>query len=255
MFRLIGSTAHKEMKPSLLRTGQVFAEALKMEQTDFAAEASPFAAAQYADNPDPRCACVLVLDRSGSMSGQPIAQLNAGLKQFRDELLADPMARRRVEIAIVPFGPVQHDSFFWQADDFNPTDLSANGDTPTGAALSYAIDLIDSQKRIYKSHGIAYYRPWIILITDGQPTDDWKQVAQRIREGEASKAFSFFAIGVESADMSVLNQLSPRATLLKGLAFREFFVWLSASLSGVSKSMVGAQIALPSTSAWQSIET
>ena len=37
-------------------------------------------------NPDPRCACVLVLDTSGSMHGERIAELNAGLVAFRDAL-------------------------------------------------------------------------------------------------------------------------------------------------------------------------
>ena len=43
----------------------------------------PFADVTFVDNPEPRCACVLLLDASGSMSGKPIAQLNAGLKQFQ----------------------------------------------------------------------------------------------------------------------------------------------------------------------------
>ena len=42
----------------------------------------PFADVGFVDNPEPRCPCVLLLDTSGSMQGQPISQLNAGLKQF-----------------------------------------------------------------------------------------------------------------------------------------------------------------------------
>src|SRR4051794_4816078 len=59
---------------------------------------------EFADNPEPRCPCVLLLDTSKSMSGQRIDALNQGLVAFRDELLKDSLARQRVEIAIVTFG-------------------------------------------------------------------------------------------------------------------------------------------------------
>ncbi len=40
----------------------------------------PFALPELVSNPEPRCACVLLLDTSGSMNGNPLAQLNQGLK-------------------------------------------------------------------------------------------------------------------------------------------------------------------------------
>jgi uncharacterized protein YegL len=228
-----------------------------MEQTPYQQTpylGSSFDAARFADNPDPRCPCVLVLDRSGSMSGDRIAELNAGLRQFRDELLADDLAARRVELAVVPFGPVVRGSDFHSPYDFRPQPLTANGDTPTGEAVEYAIELVADQKERYKSHGVMYYRPWIILITDGMPTDAWKNAARLVHDGEAAKAFSFFAIAVKDADLDVLRQFSVRAPLrLRGLAFREFFLWLSSSLSNVSKSQVGTAVALPSPSGWSSV--
>jgi hypothetical protein len=48
----------------------------------------------FADNPEPRCPCLLLLDVSGSMRGQPIAELNAGLTTFKDELMADALAAK-----------------------------------------------------------------------------------------------------------------------------------------------------------------
>ena len=65
-----------------------------------------FATSDFASNPEPRCPCILLLDVSGSMSGRPINELNAGLVTFRDELLADSLALKRVELGIVTFGPV-----------------------------------------------------------------------------------------------------------------------------------------------------
>jgi uncharacterized protein YegL len=218
-------------------------------------EESPFAEARFADNPDPRCACVLVLDRSGSMQGQKIQQLNEGLRQFRDELLRDEMARRRVEIAVVPFGPVAKNSAFYPADHFDPQPMTAGDFTPMGAAVEYAVELVAQQKAVYRSHGITYFRPWIILMTDGGPTDDISRATQLVHDGEAAKVFTFFTVCVDQANIPTLARLSVKPPLkMRGIAFREFFLWLSASLSGVSKSTPGTSAAIAAPSSW-TVET
>src|SRR4051812_7955360 len=90
---------------------------------------------EFAENPEPRCASILLLDVSGSMSGAPLQQLQEGLMVYKDELFADTLARKRVEIAIVTFGgAVQVPQSFTTAEFFNPPTLVATGDTPMGAA-------------------------------------------------------------------------------------------------------------------------
>lgn len=197
------------------------------------------------DNPEDRCAVVLVLDTSASMSGPRIDALNEGLRHFREELSHDALAMRRVEVAVVTFGPVQVQSDFVSAEDFWPPALEASGMTPMGEAVLQAIDLLSTRKAIYRRSGLNYYRPWIFLITDGAPTDSITAARQRIQDGEARKEFMFFAVGVEGADMPKLAELSVRDPLmLKGLAFRQLFQWLSSSLGAVSRSQLGDAPAL-----------
>lgn len=204
-----------------------------------------FGTTDFAINPEPRCPCVLLLDVSGSMSGQPIAELNAGLSVFKDELAADSLAMKRVEVALVTFGPVRVEAPFQSASSFYPPNLSAQGDTPMGEAIRQAIQLVDSRKQEYRNNGISYYRPWIFLITDGGPTDEWKSAAGAVREGEASKKFAFFAVGVKGANMETLAQISARAPMsLDCLKFRELFTWLSSSLQRVSQSTPGTEVKL-----------
>jgi uncharacterized protein YegL len=214
-------------------------------------EQLPFFEAEFAENPEPRCPCILLLDTSGSMMGEPIHQLNIGLQTFKDQLLIDDLAAKRVEVALVTFGPVRTESDFTLATDFQPPTLSAQADTPMGAAIEEAIRLLNQRKQIYKSNGISYYRPWIFLITDGAPTDDWQRAAQLVKEGEAQQGFSFFAVGVDQANMNILSQIATRDPLkLKGLDFRNLFAWLSSSMRSVSQSNVGDSVPLQSPAGW-----
>ncbi|RZM05041.1 MAG: VWA domain-containing protein [Pedobacter sp.] len=204
----------------------------------------PFSA-EFADNPEPRCPCILLLDTSASMFGNPINELNNGLVAFKDELMADSMAAKRVEIAVVTFGPVDVVNDFQSPDAFEAPQLRATGDTPMGQAIEKAISILDARKVAYRQNGISYYRPWLFLITDGAPTDQWMNASNLIKHGEESKAFTFFAIGVEGANVDMLRQIASRQPImLKGLRFRDMFSWLSNSLSSVSRSSLGDQVPL-----------
>lgn len=222
------------------------------------ADQIPFAYPDLVDNPEPRCPCLLLLDTSYSMRGRPIAELNSGLQAFRDELLADSMATQRVEIALMTFGPVQIVTNFQTIDTFVPPLLGADGDTPLGTAIDRGLDMLEARKQAYRQAGISYYRPWVFLITDGAPTDPWQRAAERVRAGDSRerRAFSFFAVGVEGADMQTLAAIcSPdRPPLrLNGLNFRELFSWLSSSLGGVAMSQPGQMVALPPPTGWSSV--
>ena len=210
--------------------------------SDFQQE--PFIDAEFFDNPEPRCPCLLLLDVSASMNGRPINELNSGIQTFEQELKADGLASKRVDVAIVTFGPTRIAAEFAAAQNFYAPHLSSEGATPMGEAIEEGLRMLKSRKQQYREAGISPYRPWVFLITDGAPTDDTKRAITAIREGEEKREFSFYA------DMGMLSELSVRAPLrLKGLAFSELFRWLSNSLSSVSRSNVGDQIALENPAA------
>ena len=210
-----------------------------------------FGPTEFADNPEPRCPCLLLLDISGSMRGAPIAELNDGLMIFKDEISADALGAKRVEIGVVTFGPVQTVNDFTSAQSWSAPTLHPQADTPIVSAVEHGLALLRNRKDAYRSNAVAYYRPWIFLITDGAPTDGGANnerldiAARLIKEGEAEKAFSFFPVGVEGANFEVLRYISARDPLaLKELRFRDLFTWLSSSLSSVSRSSPGDVISL-----------
>jgi uncharacterized protein YegL len=171
------------------------------------------------------------------MTGRPIEELNAGLVLLKDELSADPLASKRVQIGVVTFGPVETVTDFVDAKQWDPPVLTPKGNTPMGAAIEQGLQMLESQKAVYKGAGIPLYRPWVFLITDGGPTDSWKNAARLVHEGEANKKFKFFAVGVEQANFDILKQISVGEPIaLKGVRFRDLFAWLSSSLASVSRS-------------------
>lgn len=248
---------------------------------------------EFAENPEPRCPVVLVLDTSGSMQGAPINELNEGLRAFAAAIRADRLASLRVEVAVVACGgkvraldvkgtgpsdtkevvlfnplgiairpkvnevPFDARQAFVTADQFQPPVLDATGETPLGEAVSRGLALLRDRKEIYKQNGLDYFRPWIFTITDGRPTDrGWEAVAEQVRQEETRKGVVFYGVGVEGADLQTLAKFSPgRPPLkLKGLAFGELFTWLSKSLSAIAHSRPGEQAPLPPVG-WGSVDT
>lgn len=219
---------------------------------------------EFAENPEPRCAVVLLLDSSGSMQGARIAQLNSGLRGLDAALRRDTLASLRVELAVLSFGgrvraldvrrggsaEVAFDpsAAFVPVDAFQPPELVADGETPMGEAVRRGLELLEGRKEIYRRHGIDYFRPWLLLLTDGRPTDrGWEDAARDARLAEERRSVSVYAVGVEGADMDKLGRFSgARPPLrLRGLAFGDLFEWLSRSLSAVSASRPGDQAPLP----------
>lgn len=201
----------------------------------------------------PRCPCALILDTSGSMAGNPIEALNAGLRALRDDLHNDNLAKKRVEIAIVEFNTtVNVVQDFVAATNFQPPTLTATGTTDLVGGINQALELIQRRKDKYHSSGVPFYRPWAFLITDGKASG-YEEVAKRIREDEANKRIAFFAVGVDGADVECLQSISVREPkMLAGLKFNELFLWLSASMKRVSQSKPGDMVPLEKGS-WEAV--
>lgn len=209
------------------------------------------------ENPTPRCPCMLVLDTSGSMDGERIMELNAGLAEFIQAVRADEFAAYSIELGIITAGgSVTEELSFTAAHDiegFQP--LSAGGYTPLGDAVTLALQRLKERKSLYQKAGVPHYQPWMVIISDGEPTDSWQDAAQQAREMSQNRKLVSLAVGVQGANLDTLGMFSSKAALpLQGLKFSEFFEWLSQSMIRVSASNSSAStVALPPVDSWASI--
>ena len=127
-------------------------------------------------------------------------------------------------------------------------ELVADGDTAMVDAVYEAISLVEARKKWYKETNQPYYRPWIILMTDGEPNEgqDTSSLAAKIKSDTANKRYEFLPIGVDNANMAVLQSIQGRipAMKLKGTKFSSFFKWLSASMGTVVTAEEGKKVDL-----------
>ena len=201
-------------------------------------------------NTQDKCCLILVLDVSGSMAHKPIDELNEGVKVLFEEIKEDNVASQRLEIGIVTFDSnvkvVREPENVWS--NTNVPHLTAGSSTAMVDGLREGIKLVRAAKDFYKSSNQGYYRPWIILITDGAPDSDQdvNGISNEIKAAVNASEFWFFAVGVEGADMNLLQQISAQMppTKLKGLEFKKFFDWLSKSMGDIAKSTKDAKINL-----------
>ncbi len=213
------------------------------------------------DNSDERAPLVLVLDCSGSMQeDNKIQLLNEGLKALAADLRADPVAARCGRVLVISFGGdanVEIMGEWTDAMDFAPPELLAGGLTPLGAAMRCALDEVESQKSEMRTAGVAYKRPIVMLLSDGEPTDDWRQIAADCKSAETAHKVNIMAIGIgDKANKETLAQFSNKGALsLGGLKFKELFIWLSRSIRAVSRAPAGGKVQLNPVDSWAQLST
>lgn len=253
------------------------------QMNDFSAE-SPVNYAQ-------KCLCVLCLDTSGSMNTivdmtgtvdtgktqiidgksykifeggvSRLDKLNEGIKAFYEDVQSNDTTSQGLEVAVITFDDyvvIKQDPVL--VSETSPIeDLVATGETALIFGVEQAIEMVEKRKEWYKSTGQKYYRPWIVLITDGEPNQGQEQaiehLAQRIKQDTQNKKYVFVPIGVDdSANMQVLKRLEGAkgngyipAMKLNSNKFSQFFQWLSASAGSVTGSTDG-KMDLPSPENW-----
>ncbi len=212
------------------------------------------------ENMEEKTLCCLVLDNSGSMDGTPIKQLNNALTSFKDDIEDDVRLSNGLELALIKFGSevelIQEPALIHDVD--MPTLDANSGLTSLNEAIKEAIRTVEDRKAYYKQSNVGYKRPWIVVLTDGAPTDgDVGALSSQIEVDSKNGSYMLLTIGVDGADMGTLNRLSGyvkkedgsfekmSALPMESSKFSEFFEWLSKSMAIAHNSQDGEGITMP----------
>lgn len=198
----------------------------------------------------PHMPVLLLLDTSGSMNGKPLEELMEGFNQFFKQTSTDELAMKRVDIAMIQFGndvrTIQDFIPLSKAVEMPLPALAADGQTPMGEAIEKAVQMVRDRCRVYDEAGIPHYKPWIFMITDGEPTDDITNAKTLIRQREDTGRLKFFSVAVNGANTTILSSLSKRTIqATEKDQFKDIFNWISKSMSIISASCVTENPQLP----------
>ncbi|MBP0020578.1 MAG: VWA domain-containing protein [Cyanobacteria bacterium SBLK] len=182
----------------------------------------------------------LLLDCSGSMSGEPIEAVRQGLKALLSELQGDPMALETAYLSVITF-----DSTAYQVSPltdlmlFQEPRIQASGSTSLGAALNLLEQCIDREVRKSSDIQKGDWKPLIFLMTDGMPTDRWEKAADRIKRKRPGNIIACAA--GSNADENTLKRITEIVVKLNNLqpdTLKAFFQWVSSSIKTTSQSVV-----------------
>jgi uncharacterized protein YegL len=195
-------------------------------------------------SPNAKVPCVVVLDDSTSMHGEPIAQLNAGVAEFARALKSDRLAAADIEIAVVTIGcEAKVAAPFTPVSAFEPPVLTARGGTPLGQGLALGLRLLHERQQVYREHDLDAHKPCLLLLTDGAETvspAEFQKAGTVIKALQQRGLIRFYPVGVDGADMAALGTLTTGDPYrLRGLNFQALFAWLGRSLRSVSRSQPG----------------
>lgn len=184
---------------------------------------------------------ILLADISGSMSvNGKIGALNLAAWEMVKSFAEEDDSRAEIHVAVITFGgsgAMLHLPLTPAAKVSWPN-MNADGFTPLGEALALVTRLIEDKAQIPSRA----YRPTIVLVSDGQPTDDWENPLKGLlASGRASKASRFaLAIG-DDADEAVLSKFlaSPEARVFHAHEARDiakFFRFITMSVTSRTRS-------------------
>jgi uncharacterized protein YegL len=174
-----------------------------------------------------------------------------GINKFYDAVKKDVEARFSCEIAIVTF-----DDDARVVEDFSTIDNkktficpNVGDDTYMAKGVEIAINLLAERKKDYQKNGVDYFQPWLLLFTDGDPTDSVVSIQNKTMELESKKKLTIFTFSLDDkVNMNTLAGFSSKRPIrIKDGKFEEFFAWLGRSVGTTSRSNPGDKVKLDTT--------
>ncbi len=181
----------------------------------------------------------LLLDCSSSMTGQPIEQVRQGLRALLDDLSTEPMAIETVYLSVITFHSTAQQLIpLTELMLFKEPQIQASGTTALGAALQLLKTCLETEVRKNTESQKGDWKPLVFLMTDGLPTDVWKDAADNLKKQNIANLITFAA--GNKADINNLKYITDTVLKSEELSpgtLKAFFQWMSHSILVTSKSI------------------
>ncbi len=181
----------------------------------------------------------LMLDTSGSMSGEPIEAVKNGVQILVSTLRQDPYALETAYLSVITFDSTAKQVVpLTELANFQTPNISASGTTALGDALSLLADSIEKEVGKTTAEIKGDWKPLIFIMTDGTPTDDWAKGLAKLRNVRTGVIVACAA--GQGADTSILKQITEVVVALDTAdsnTIKAFFKWVSASVSTGSQKV------------------
>ncbi|EFA47090.1 von Willebrand factor type A domain protein [Yersinia pestis KIM D27] len=175
----------------------------------------------------------LLLDTSGSMTGEPIEAVKNGVQMLLSTLRQDPYALETAYVSVITF-----DSSARQAVpltdllNFKLPELVANGTTALGDALSLTAKCIGNEVQKTTADTKGDWRPLVFIMTDGSPTDDWRKGLSDFKAARTGVVVACAAgHAVETKVLQEITEIVLQLDTADSSSIKAFFKWVSASIS------------------------
>lgn len=181
----------------------------------------------------------LLLDTSGSMTGEPIEQVKNGVQMLVSALRQDPYALETAYLSVITFDSIARETVpLTELAAFQVPAISASGATSLGEALTMVAEVASSNLAKTTATSKGDWKPMVFIMTDGAPTDDWEQGLKRF---QMEKWGIVVACAVNGGDTKTLQRIAGEAVVKldtsDSSAMSKFFKWVSASVSNNSKAV------------------
>jgi uncharacterized protein YegL len=179
----------------------------------------------------------LVLDVSGSMHGEPIEAVRNGMQTLVSTLRTDPYALETAHLSVIVFDDSARQVVpLTELVTFQPPILEAGSTTSLGDALRVTKACIEREVRTTTSESKGDWKPLVFLMTDGQPTDDWREGLAEFRKIKTGMVIAC-AVGTDTSVLKQITEVVVSLATADSATIGAFFKWVSASISTSSKKV------------------
>jgi uncharacterized protein YegL len=176
------------------------------------------------------------------MAGEAIGAVTRGVHTLVTEMRSNPLALETVYLSLITFSREARQVLpLTELYHLQPPKLSVRPGTAMGAALRLLMNCLKRDVVRTTETTKGDYKPFIFILTDGQPTDDWQSAADRIKQKKVNIIACAAGSGADGPLLKRVTEIVVELDTLSPDALKAFFKWVSSSIKTTPQSV--AQVA------------